>query len=264
MSRTVLALAARTTLAQRALARWARAGWILAEAYHAHRTDTLTVETGDRISSWANLGTAGGAMVQATDTKRPTLEATGLNSKPALSFDGGDHMGGPSFDASGYTAAIVSILLTDSITGNAILIERSTNFNSSDGGYVMDVNDAAAGDASMVGRTPSGYTKALAAAAAAPLTSASVLSGSWDRALATNETEIYLDGSSITNTRPLNVNMSTAGFGTYSHYLGDRSGGGVLPITGKIAAVHIAFGSTAVPTSTLAADIADMRQEWGL
>lgn len=54
--------------------------------YDAMDASTITVATG--ISAWANKGSLGGSLAQATALNQPAYNLTGFNGKPAAVFDG--------------------------------------------------------------------------------------------------------------------------------------------------------------------------------
>jgi hypothetical protein len=74
----------------------------------AEDTSTITLN-GATVSQWADKSGNGRNAVQATAANQPTYNATGLNSKPSLSFDGNDSLSGlwAAATASQATVAVV-------------------------------------------------------------------------------------------------------------------------------------------------------------
>lgn len=61
--------------------------------YDATRTDTITKDGSNRVSTWADLGPNGIDLTNsAADGTKPVYTASAINSKPALLFDGGDYL----------------------------------------------------------------------------------------------------------------------------------------------------------------------------
>lgn len=54
---------------------------------------TLNVSNGNPVATWTNDGSAGsGGNATASGTARPTMDTTGINNQPAVSFDGVDDL----------------------------------------------------------------------------------------------------------------------------------------------------------------------------
>lgn len=62
---------------------------------------------GDAIASATDYGSLGGSFAQSTAGKKPTYRPTGINSKPAFQFDGGDCLTQASVALGGFTAIIL-------------------------------------------------------------------------------------------------------------------------------------------------------------
>lgn len=61
--------------------------------YDAYRTDSITKDGSNFISSWNDLGQNGFHLTNSGSTStKPTFVSSGINSKPSVSFDGGDYL----------------------------------------------------------------------------------------------------------------------------------------------------------------------------
>lgn len=231
------------------------AGWTTGGLFLARLAD-VTLETGDRVSNWVNQGTGGDA-VQATDASRPTWNATGLNSLPSLDHDGGDSMLTAAIDSTTATAYVLLILFTDSDT--AAKFPCSFGEIAAGMGISVKTNNTAG----TVGcQTKNTATSRVDSAASFPMTSGAVVTGTWDTGLATNETEVRHAGVNVSSTRAVNGN-NTAGAGSQAITIGAREGP-TGNMTGAIAAVVLAWGTTTIPTTELALVETLLKNEWGV
>lgn len=62
--------------------------------YDATRTDTITKDGSNYVSTWADLGPWGIDLTNSDGgtTTKPLYNSSGINSKPTIDFDGGDHV----------------------------------------------------------------------------------------------------------------------------------------------------------------------------
>src|SRR5690606_8481992 len=133
---------------------------------------------------------SGGDATQATGTARPAYNATASNGLPVSTLDGGDYLVTPGIDLSGATAAVLMILISDADTAGKIPVEWGTTGSvSTAGGIAIITNDGGAGGLGAYGRRDASASIARSAASY-PMTSPAVVTGTWDLALETNETEI--------------------------------------------------------------------------
>jgi hypothetical protein len=219
--------------------------------------------TGTACDSWHDL--SGNARhATAAGAARPTYSATAINSMPGLTLDGGDAVATAAVGWSSFTSlALISLFRdTDTAARFAMGIGVAT-----DEAMVLVVNAGAAGDIDIYAEGTAGggstITRARSVATTYPMTTAGVVSGTWDWSLATNEAEIRHNGVNVTATRPNNSN-NTSGLGTLALTLG---AGPTLPITGAMAAAAV-LGWTgtlgAAELAQIAAVEALLMETWGL
>lgn len=58
--------------------------------WDAQESSTITISTGNSVSAWANKGSAGGTVTQATAASQPTRSTSSFGGRQALFFDGTD------------------------------------------------------------------------------------------------------------------------------------------------------------------------------
>jgi hypothetical protein len=237
------------------LSAYAGAGWAVPFLFLARASDVSLVS--GAVETWVNKGTAGNA-TQGTGTARPAYSESSFNSRPGLTFDTGDLLATSAVNLAAFTALVQHVVFLDTAAGISIVIERSASAGGTDGGTYFTVNEVA-GTVRMLGR--GNALNSIVDSSAETMAAGHVITGSYDQALATNETEIRRDGVNFTNARTSNNNTS-GGLGNHALFIGARSGI-ALGLAGTIAAVVIAVGTTAVPLAAVAAAEAALRAQWG-
>lgn len=242
-------------LAQIAAAGWDGAVFPLTSAY-------LTLGAGDRASVFENVLTGGNA-TQGTDAARPTYSATAVNGKEGCTFDGGDAMLTASIDTGAATAYAIICLFSDTdgaskfqvgfggISGEAMLL----NTNASGAGNLDIYADGTGGAGATTSRARS--------TTSFPMTVPAVVTGTWDSALATNETEIRHAGVNVTSTRPNNGN-NPDGLGSQVLTIGARETPATGNFSGAMAYAILMWGSTAIPLTEIAEIESLLGTEWGV
>jgi hypothetical protein len=216
---------------------------------------------GGKADTWADTSGNGRNATQAADAQRLTYSATGLNSRPALTAAGGQVMSTAAIDLSAFTAIAIHVIFSDSITSNAIVLERSADGAGTAGGFLLVVNNGSAGELRFVSCGNVGATTA-AATVGVSMASPAIVTGTCDFALGTNEAELRHAEANVTATRPSNSN-NTSNWGNHAIHIGARAGV-VAPMTGAIAAVAVAAWATAVPLAQVQAVEDLLATQWGL
>ncbi|MGE0402861.1 MAG: hypothetical protein AB7T06_39515 [Kofleriaceae bacterium] len=190
---------------------------------HVRRAAIDLSLVGSAAETWINHGT-GGSGTQATGTARPTFSATAIGGKPGLTFDGGDYFVTPAIDSGVATAYAMIARFADAATAAAFIAEYgdlgadrtlTLNTNAGSAGTLDIYADGTAGGGATASRARSAASFAMGTPA--------VVTGTWDSALSTNETEIRHAGVNVTSTRPNNAN-SAGGLGSQSVIIGARKG----------------------------------------
>lgn len=247
-------------LAAKVAALYAAVSWTCYGIFLARRKALdVSVVSDTHVETWVNQGTGSDA-TQATDTSRPTWSDTAVNSLPGLTLDGGDYLATGNVDSSGCTAYILTAMLTDSLTSLHIPAEYG---DVSGSGIRLRINDTVGGGSVGTHAARGAVARASSVATSYPCTSPTVVSGTWDSALATAETEIVVDGANVTASRPVNGNNASGVIASQPVVVG-RSAPGTNYLTGALAAVIVAGGGTAIPTATETAVAALLRAAWGL
>lgn len=99
--------------------------------------DQLALADGAAVSSWTDKSSVGNHATQATSTKQPTYRATGgPNSLPTVEFDGGDGLATGNVDLSSNKCSFYIVANVTSDATDHVLLERSTNYNSVQAGFI--------------------------------------------------------------------------------------------------------------------------------
>lgn len=236
------------------IAAYAAAGWTVGGIFLAREAD-VTLGAG-LVSSWVNHGTGGDAT--GVLTTRPTWNTGGLNSLPSLDFDGGDCLETLAIDSGAATAYALSVLFTDADT--AARFVASFGEIGAGAGLALKVNTAS--DQLGAQSRGSGASSRAESTASHPMISPAVVTATWDTALLASEVEIRHAGVNVTSTRPVDGNAS-AGAGSQVLTIGGREGP-TNQMTGSIAALCLAWGSTTIPTTEVGEAEALIAAEWGV
>jgi len=125
----------------------------------------------------------------------------------------------------------------------------------------MRTNVSAAGNIGFVGFSTGGQTSSRATSK--PMTSPFVVSGTWDSALSTDETEIRFNGANATESRPDNANLSACMLAAEPLVIGARYNSGSR-MNGRISAIILAEGASAPPLTAISKVEKLLMDEWGL
>jgi hypothetical protein len=195
-----------------------------AEAYQDAARTTRALADDDPVGALADRSGNGNHFAQATAAKKPTLKPGGQGGRMTARFDGVDDYLESAVVALGGTTGLTlfAVLKAASSGADAVVHEASANFNSNNGAFVVAKTSGEAGTASTQdGGTYSNFTTS------GLITGWCVLSVLLDRALASNEVTVWINGVSA-GSRADNNNLAAA-FQDYAHYLGMRAGTG-LPL----------------------------------
>lgn len=92
---------------------------------------------GDRVSSIADLSSAGGHTMTAAGTARPTYKVDMINGRPALQFDGVANC----LTNGSVALSSFSIFVVFAATNGQVIYEHSPNTNANDGSYLFAGNN---------------------------------------------------------------------------------------------------------------------------
>lgn len=179
--------------------------------------DDLTA--GAAVSSWASR-VGGWTADQGTVSKRPTAVASAINGRTAARFDRvDDALSITSFNPGGLAAVtIFAVASLTSSAGDDIVFETSANGNVNNGSFVFYKTSANLAFWSAQQSGLNNTFQTTSTFVGAPY----VFSGVNNKALATDEATLWVDGSS-SGTRPVNSNLGGT-FDTYTSYIGARGG----------------------------------------
>ncbi len=232
------------------LAAYTGAGWTVPFLFLARLSDVDAAAVG----TWTNKGTAS----NATGSAKPAFSASSFNGRPGLTFDTTNVLATSAVDLSAFTAMVQHVVFLDTAVAASIVVERSVSASANDGATYFTVNETA-GTVRYFGHQSAGNS--IVDSSAQTMAAGHVITGTWDQALATNETEIRIDGVNATASRVTNTNTS-GGMGNHALFIGARSGP-ASGLAGTIAAVITAVGTTAIPLTAVAAVEAVLKAQWG-
>lgn len=200
------------------------------------------------VETWIDLSGFARHYSQATSSKRFTYSETAINGLPGVTCDGGDVMASPSYDLSANNWIARIVLWVDSTGTAAVAAERSLDAAANAGGHHLTVNEVGA----TVRFLSRGTTNISAATSTAQDMSApTVVTGTNDQTLTTNESRVRFNGVDATAGWAIN-NNATSGYGDHADYIGGRGTGPTAPITGAIAADLCLSGTGALDAGVLA------------
>lgn len=206
--------------------------------------DSVT-ESGGAVSSWNDLSGGAHHAVQATAGNKPTYGATGLNSRPAITFDGAaspnhDLLVTDNVDLSAATGVTWFLVLKDTATAASVLFEKGASLSGGNPGIGCYVNEVA-GTVSMVWKGGTSAVRDYRTTAAETLATARILSMRVDATqAAASEYGMWIDGTAQTLAQVGSSDgVETAGgFGNNAFNIGSRTGG-VAPWAGTIAEIIV-------------------------
>jgi len=239
------------------IAEFTAAGWTTYGLFLARGLDDFTLVSGD-VSVWVNYGTGGNAL-QGTAGARPTWQATGLNSKGTFDYDGGDTLATANINIAGdsQTATVLMALFEDDDSAATRWVaEYGAIAGGRSGTGIETITDTLAGINFSTGGTAS------ATSGAVSMATPNVVSATWDSALAASEATIRHAGADVTSTR-LDNNLSAHMLATEPLMIGGRYNASSRT-NGRISAVVLAAGATAIPLTQVANVEALILAEWGL
>ena len=245
-------------LAAAITAAYASAGWVVPAIFLTRSASDYTLVSGG-LATWVNHGTGSDA-TQATGTARPTYSATAINGLPGFTFDGGDWVETGSIDTSSYSAWSVTCVMSDTDTANFRTPWEYGRIEAGQTGITARTN-VSSGMVDIQARGNAGNS--IARSSALDLASPTVLTGTWDTALATNETLVRADGMDVTASHPTNADSATGIASSYPIVIGARWSY-ANAMTGAMGAFVLAAGSTAIPTTAVAEVEALLAAQWGL
>lgn len=107
---------------------------IPATPFARYRASELALSNSDPVSTWADEGSGGNDLVQATGTAQPTYESAGFNGNPSVLFDGtSDWMQTALYGASDpqpHTIVVMFEYVTVSSTAVQVVCDGGTNVSS--------------------------------------------------------------------------------------------------------------------------------------
>jgi len=236
-------------------AEWDAAGWTMYGLFLARLSDVTLVST--KVSVWNNLGTGGNA-TQGVDATRPTWTASGaIGTGASLAFSA-QRLVTAAIDMSSDTAFAVTAFWKDQ-TATTVYTHEIGNGSVGVGILGPGVNVVAG---NIWGQARTSTVARCNSATDIPKTNASVSTLTWDSALAASECQIRDAGADVTlATSPDGNNAAPSLNDTFT--IGSRTDG-TSAMIGDIAAVCVAAGTTAIPTTQLANVEALLLAEWGL
>lgn len=235
---------------------WTSAGWLCPLLFLAREEDLTQVSGG--VSVWTNLGTdTGNDAVQAIAGNRPTWDATGLNGKPTIDFDGTDNVTTATYNASAYTAAVIIMVFQDQkATLESVATFGPTNVGGN-GSFGSMNNYYFSTTAGSIGAL-AGFADRFASVTSYPMDDPAVVSLTYDTA----ETGTARIGARHAGVAVSGSRSVTTGGALGTHVF--QIGSGLSTTIGQISAAMMAVGTTAIPTATVANVEALLAAEWGL
>ena len=242
------------TLAEQIIAVLDGVGWNASHVLLANDIDSLTF-VGAKVSQWTNLGTAiGSDPVRATDSLRPTYDATGINGQPALFFTAQNLTTAASFNASAYPAGAFLVLGTNAKTTLASMVTFGSSA-SAGGTLGTRFNDPSTG---RIGGQASGLNKCYSAPIY-PLTSPGLVTITYDGAQSAGaRTAVYLDNADVTDTRA----ESGPGGNLGSQLV--QVGSGASSMIGFVGAAVFCQGTGPIPVAALQSAGTLLMNAWGI
>lgn len=187
----------------------------------ASDASTFTYSSGSSVSQWSSkVGSY--AFTQATATKQPSRSAT-VNGLSAVSFDGTDDSMASSttVDMSGGQKFSIWCVISFTTGATQIVLEHSTNFNNNAGAFLFRGTTLSEMLLNKMGADGlGGFTYASFLTTGTVTTTPKSVIGTHDGTLSTNETTLWINGTSA-GTRSLNNNTNSDN-ANQTMYLGAR------------------------------------------
>lgn len=198
----------------------------------------VSVVSDTHVETWVNRGTGSDA-TQATDSARPTWSDSAINSLPGMTLDGGDALLTGAIASSAFSALALGALFRDTDTAARFVLGLGSladecvllNMNAGSAGTLDIYADGTAGAGSTTSRARS--------AASFAMTDPAVVTGTWDIALASSETEIRHAGVNVTDSRPNDGNNTSGLSDDHVLTIGAREATPTGNMTGAMSAAYL-------------------------
>lgn len=179
---------------------------------------SLSFNDGDAVSPWTDASGLGNSPTQATSGKKPTYKTNIQNGLPVVRFDfTDDALVVPSIDLSG-TGAITLYAVVGNVGSGTdrVIYEYSADYNAQTDSFILY---RSAANAIVFSIHAPGYSTFVTTAT---LTTAfKVISAIADKSLSSNETVVWIDGTSA-GAETQNAD-NTGTFGNRASYIGERN-----------------------------------------
>lgn len=223
--------------------------------------------SGGAISAWANEGEdTGNSATQGTAAARPTYDATGLNSKPAIYCDRTALLLSSAFDASAYTWCCITTLYSRVASPSApnagyIPAEFGNGATPSIGSMTLLGNPATGLKDAILSQIRNDQPTSARTDTLYDMVTPAMVSATGDFTLGADEAEIRVGGANATFLQSGSGSVGT--FGNNACAIGARELGN-LGHEGWISFVGIAFGTGSVPVAVVAAGESLVGTAWGI
>lgn len=199
--------------------------------WDADDAETFTYSSGTVVSQWDDKSGNGYHLVQASSTNQPSRSGT-VNGRSTVVFDGNDSLSVASFDMTGSQQFTVATVFTATAGSDDIVAEHSTNFNANDGAWIMF--RASTNIVQVAKKDVNAYASFNTSATVT--TTPSIVIGTHDGTLSTDETSVWVNASG-SGSRPFNSN-TIAGNLSDTLFVGARAGTSFF-LDGQIAELII-------------------------
>lgn len=197
--------------------------------WDAANASTFTFSSGNVVENWSSV-VGSYTLSQATPANRPTRSGT-INGKASVVFDGtSDSLSVASFNLSGGGQKLSMWAVFSATAGsNQIVAEHSANYNLTSGAFVLIRTTS---NQASFGKSQTGPLYSTFENSTSITTTPAATVSTHDGALSTNETIVYVNGSSI-GVRGVNDNTNANNIND-TLFVGAR-GGTSLFLNGQIA-----------------------------
>lgn len=224
------------------------------------RADKGVTLNGSNVSSWADQSGNGHNAVQATAAKQPAYSASGLNSRPGITFDGSDDcLRIPVMSYGGVDKVTVALLAKDTATALSVIMEGHTGAAANY--FSISANNLAAGRLYARSHDTAGNNSGFTVE---DLTSARRVIVQIDRTISGGAIEVamYVDENLQTLTQGTTVDTTGNFNDTLALNIGARNDGlnsGWAGTLGEVAVWNRLLGAAEIAQLS-----AYMRSQWGL